>query len=184
MGPVHALIALSGMRTRGDPCGPSGMRARRGCRADAPALAGGARARPSSSRATCRCAPASRRATRQAGARQGSWIGPHEHAAHAAARGRSALRLDGRASTARRRHRAAALIGQKGSSRCPRNPRRADRGQSSNSPRRCPEVEIGDEIPVELYRAVAEVLSFILRASGRLGPPLGGIAQGAMVSIC
>ena len=32
------------------------------------------------------------------------------------------------------------------------------------------EVEIGDEIPVELYRAVAEVLSFILRASGRLGP--------------
>jgi len=32
------------------------------------------------------------------------------------------------------------------------------------------EVEVGDEIPVELYRAVAEVLSFILRASGRLGP--------------
>jgi flagellar biosynthesis protein len=32
------------------------------------------------------------------------------------------------------------------------------------------EVEIGDEIPVELYRAVAEVLTFILRSSGRLGP--------------
>jgi flagellar biosynthesis protein len=32
------------------------------------------------------------------------------------------------------------------------------------------EVEIGDEIPVELYRAVAEVLTFILRTSGRLGP--------------
>jgi flagellar biosynthesis protein len=32
------------------------------------------------------------------------------------------------------------------------------------------EVELGDEIPVELYRAVAEVLSFILRSSGRLGP--------------
>jgi len=31
------------------------------------------------------------------------------------------------------------------------------------------EVEIGDEIPVELYRAVAEVLTFILRTSGRLG---------------
>jgi flagellar biosynthesis protein len=30
------------------------------------------------------------------------------------------------------------------------------------------EVEIGNEIPVELYRAVAEVLTFILRASGRL----------------
>jgi flagellar biosynthesis protein len=32
------------------------------------------------------------------------------------------------------------------------------------------EVEIGNEIPVELYRAVAEVLTFILRSSGRLGP--------------
>jgi flagellar biosynthesis protein len=32
------------------------------------------------------------------------------------------------------------------------------------------EVEIGNEIPVELYRAVAEVLGFILRTSGRLGP--------------
>ncbi|MFL5087736.1 MAG: EscU/YscU/HrcU family type III secretion system export apparatus switch protein [Xanthobacteraceae bacterium] len=32
------------------------------------------------------------------------------------------------------------------------------------------DVEIGDEIPVELYRAVAEVLTFILRTSGRLGP--------------
>ncbi|MTW19229.1 type III secretion protein [Rhodoplanes serenus] len=31
-------------------------------------------------------------------------------------------------------------------------------------------VEIGDEIPEELYRAVAEVLSFILRLSGRLPP--------------
>jgi len=31
------------------------------------------------------------------------------------------------------------------------------------------EVEIGDEIPVELYRAVAEVLTFILHSSGRLG---------------
>jgi flagellar biosynthesis protein len=30
------------------------------------------------------------------------------------------------------------------------------------------EVELGDEIPVELYKAVAEVLSFILRLSGRL----------------
>jgi flagellar biosynthesis protein len=30
------------------------------------------------------------------------------------------------------------------------------------------EVDLGDEIPVELYRAVAEVLTFILRASGRL----------------
>ena len=32
------------------------------------------------------------------------------------------------------------------------------------------DVEIGNEIPVELYRAVAEVLTFILRTSGRLGP--------------
>jgi len=32
------------------------------------------------------------------------------------------------------------------------------------------DVEIGNEIPVELYRAVAEVLTFILRISGRLGP--------------
>ena len=31
-------------------------------------------------------------------------------------------------------------------------------------------VEIGNEIPVELYRAVAEVLTFILRTSGKLGP--------------
>ena len=30
------------------------------------------------------------------------------------------------------------------------------------------EVDLGDEIPVELYRAVAEVLTFILRSSGRL----------------
>jgi flagellar biosynthesis protein len=29
------------------------------------------------------------------------------------------------------------------------------------------EVEIGDEIPVELYKAVAEVLVFILKMSGR-----------------
>ena len=31
-------------------------------------------------------------------------------------------------------------------------------------------VDIGDEIPVELYRAVAEVLTCILRSAGRLGP--------------
>ena len=30
------------------------------------------------------------------------------------------------------------------------------------------EVEIGDEIPVELYRAVGEVLVFILRLSGKI----------------
>jgi flagellar biosynthesis protein len=30
------------------------------------------------------------------------------------------------------------------------------------------QVEIGEEIPVELYRAVAEVLTFILRTSGKL----------------
>jgi flagellar biosynthesis protein len=30
------------------------------------------------------------------------------------------------------------------------------------------EVEIGDEIPVELYKAVAEVLLFLMRMSGRL----------------
>jgi flagellar biosynthesis protein len=29
-------------------------------------------------------------------------------------------------------------------------------------------VELGDEIPVELYRAVAEVLVFVLRLSGRI----------------
>lgn len=33
------------------------------------------------------------------------------------------------------------------------------------------EVEIGDEIPVELYKAVAEVLLFIMRLSGRLSGP-------------
>jgi flagellar biosynthesis protein len=33
------------------------------------------------------------------------------------------------------------------------------------------EVEIGDEIPVELYKAVAEVLIFIMRMSGRLKGP-------------
>jgi flagellar biosynthesis protein len=31
------------------------------------------------------------------------------------------------------------------------------------------EVEIGDEIPIELYKAVAEVLVFILKVSGRAG---------------
>jgi flagellar biosynthesis protein len=31
------------------------------------------------------------------------------------------------------------------------------------------QVEIGDDIPEALYRAVAEVLVFILRASGKLG---------------
>ena len=30
------------------------------------------------------------------------------------------------------------------------------------------DVEIGDEIPVDLYKAVAEVLVFILRLSGKL----------------
>ncbi len=30
------------------------------------------------------------------------------------------------------------------------------------------EVELGDEIPLELYKAVAEVLLFILRVSGKL----------------
>jgi flagellar biosynthesis protein len=30
------------------------------------------------------------------------------------------------------------------------------------------EVEIGNEIPVELYKAVAEVLVFILKVSGRV----------------
>ena len=30
------------------------------------------------------------------------------------------------------------------------------------------EVELGEEIPVELFRAVAEVLNFILRTSGKL----------------
>jgi flagellar biosynthesis protein len=30
------------------------------------------------------------------------------------------------------------------------------------------EVEIGDTIPIDLYKAVAEVLLFILRASGRV----------------
>ena len=29
-------------------------------------------------------------------------------------------------------------------------------------------VELGDEIPVELYKAVAEVLIFVLRLSGRI----------------
>ena len=33
------------------------------------------------------------------------------------------------------------------------------------------EVEIGDEIPVELYKAVAEVLIFLMRMSGRLKGP-------------
>lgn len=43
-------------------------------------------------------------------------------------------------------------------------------------------VELGDEIPEELYRAVAEVLSFILRLSGRLpqapAQPAGGLRSG------
>jgi flagellar biosynthesis protein len=30
-------------------------------------------------------------------------------------------------------------------------------------------VELGDEIPAELYRAVAEVLIFLLRLTGRMG---------------
>jgi flagellar biosynthesis protein len=34
------------------------------------------------------------------------------------------------------------------------------------------EVEIGDEIPVELYKAVAEVLLFLMRMSGRLHGPV------------
>ena len=32
-------------------------------------------------------------------------------------------------------------------------------------------VELGDEIPAELYKAVAEVLIFIMRMSGRLKGP-------------
>ena len=31
-----------------------------------------------------------------------------------------------------------------------------------------PKVELGDEIPAELYKAVAEVLIFVLRLSGRV----------------
>jgi flagellar biosynthesis protein len=34
------------------------------------------------------------------------------------------------------------------------------------------EVEIGDEIPLELYKAVAEVLIFLMRMSGRLKQPI------------
>ena len=37
------------------------------------------------------------------------------------------------------------------------------------------EVEIGDEIPVELYKAVAEVLMFIMRMSGRLPKPKSNV---------
>jgi len=33
------------------------------------------------------------------------------------------------------------------------------------------EVEIGDDIPIELYKAVAEVLIFIMRMSGGLKSP-------------
>jgi flagellar biosynthesis protein len=33
------------------------------------------------------------------------------------------------------------------------------------------EVEIGEDIPVELYKAVAEVLLFIMKVSGRLNGP-------------
>ena len=40
------------------------------------------------------------------------------------------------------------------------------------------EVEIGDEIPVELYKAVAEVLLFIMRMSGRLQAPKPGSVGG------
>ena len=36
------------------------------------------------------------------------------------------------------------------------------------SPGAKPFVEIGDEIPVELYKAVAEVLIFVMRQSGQL----------------
>ena len=32
-------------------------------------------------------------------------------------------------------------------------------------------LEIGDEIPIELYKAVAEVLIFIMRMSGQLKGP-------------
>ena len=35
------------------------------------------------------------------------------------------------------------------------------------------EVEIGDEIPLELYKAVAEVLTFLIRMSGRGLRPAG-----------
>jgi flagellar biosynthesis protein len=37
------------------------------------------------------------------------------------------------------------------------------------------EVEIGDEIPVELYKAVAEVLIFIMRMSGRMPKPKANV---------
>lgn len=33
------------------------------------------------------------------------------------------------------------------------------------------QIDLGDDIPLELYRAVAEVLIFILRVSGKLPPP-------------
>ena len=38
-------------------------------------------------------------------------------------------------------------------------------------------VELGDEIPAELYKAVAEVLIFVLRLSGRCS--LGASSDGA-----
>ena len=52
------------------------------------------------------------------------------------------------------------------SSRPPRA-RRADRGERGLATA-LSEVEIGNEIPVELYKAVAEVLVFILKVSGRV----------------
>jgi flagellar biosynthesis protein len=39
------------------------------------------------------------------------------------------------------------------------------------------EVEIGEEIPLELYKAVAEVLIFLMRMSGRLRPRAGEDAR-------
>jgi flagellar biosynthesis protein len=33
------------------------------------------------------------------------------------------------------------------------------------------EVEVGEEIPVELYKAVAQVLTFLMRMSGRTAGP-------------
>ena len=80
------------------------------------------------------------------------------------ARGRAALRQDRRAAGRRQGQ------GRRSAQRSSNSPRpTTSRSRRTRCwPARSSHVELGDEIPAELYKAVAEVLIFVLRLSGRI----------------
>ena len=92
-----------------------------------------------------------------------SWTARYERRRQNQTCGRAALRQDGRA--ARRRqgqgHIGAKIIEVAKAHDIPIEENEVLAGALSH-------VEIGDEIPAELYKAVAEVLIFVLRLSGRI----------------